>query len=104
MTAPIHLSDWASQPDVRIACDQYYGTPAYRQTIEPSTLPEGVYELDDGRLYTFDDELNGSVTCPACVAFAARWRDTKPENPIAAALASGDVDAAYAAAKKWAGS
>lgn len=63
MSQPVHLSDWAQQPDVRIACDQSWTTPAWGSEEETDTGTEGVYKADDGRLYTFDP---ARATCPAC--------------------------------------
>jgi hypothetical protein len=60
----VHLSDWAEQPDIRIACDQSYTQPAWKtpQNIERiRNLPHGVYLADDDRLYTF-----GHSTLPSC--------------------------------------
>ncbi len=70
MNGPIHISDYASQPEVRIKCTKQYGTPAWRGTPQwVDDLPEGVYALDVGDepavLYTFDDD---KVTCETCKA------------------------------------
>lgn len=67
ITEVIHWSDWASQPDIRIACDQTYTTPAWHTKEDPrgsTTGTPGVYRGDDGRLYTFEHE----PTCPGCLA------------------------------------
>lgn len=56
----IHLSDYAQQPEVRIACTQRYSSP----WNQPKDLPPGVHQLDED-LYTFDEDL---VTCPECKA------------------------------------
>lgn len=56
----VHFSDYASQPDVRIACDQSWTTPAWKRTRMVSA---NVYEADDGRFYTFDE---GAITCVVC--------------------------------------
>jgi hypothetical protein len=58
----VHLSDYASQPDVRILCDGSWTTPAWGPT-SGMTETEGVYESDDNRLYTFDKD---KTTCPKC--------------------------------------
>ncbi len=70
MDEPVHLSDWSQQPDVRIACTQQYGTPAWKGTpADRPNLPKGVYSLDidggprEGVLYTFD---TAKVTCQRC--------------------------------------
>ena len=60
MPEPVHLCDWGSQPTIRIACDQSCDRAGWTQRGD---LPEGVYNRDDGCLYTFTDEL---VTCEAC--------------------------------------
>jgi len=56
----VHNSDWASQPNIHIRCDDRWTTPAW---VDP--LRSGVYLDDDGKLYTFEAEL---TTCPACLA------------------------------------
>lgn len=58
----IHLCDYASQPSIQILCDQSWTTPNWGPG-GGKTSTEGVYESDDGRLYTFNPEL---MTCPAC--------------------------------------
>jgi hypothetical protein len=63
---PIHYSDWASQPDIRIACDQSYTTPAWKTAENAHAqmdLPAEVYLADDGRLYTFTQK----PTCLDCL-------------------------------------
>lgn len=62
MAEPTHWSDWAQQPDVRIACTQSYGRP-----WTTTALPEGVYSVDS-TLYSFDVT---AVTCEACKALPA---------------------------------
>jgi hypothetical protein len=57
--ALVHYSDWASQPDVKIACDQSID----RADIEDPGVAAGVYVREDGRLYAFELTL---VTCPKC--------------------------------------
>jgi hypothetical protein len=66
VSAPVHLSDEASQPHVRIACDGSWDTPKW--SGQPEGLPDGVYLRDDGRLYAFE---RGAVTCPACLTDGA---------------------------------
>lgn len=56
----IHLSDYGASGAIRIKCDQSWGRAAWFQT---PGLPDGVYELEDGRLYTFDDD---KITCQKC--------------------------------------
>lgn len=62
----VHFSDWASQPEVRIACTQEYGRP----WTQDETLPQGVYEMDE-TLYTFNVD---QVTCLECLKTQA-WQD-----------------------------
>lgn len=69
---PVHFSAWSQQPDVRIECDQSFGTPAWGQ---PPEQPVGVYRLDDGRLYTFS---KSKVTCEACKARMTTQGDEEP--------------------------
>lgn len=56
----VHYSDWAQQPDVRLACDRWT-TPSWNQ---PDDLPEYVYQEDGGELYTF--ARTDLVTCLKC--------------------------------------
>ena len=56
----VHYCDYASQPDIRLACSQVYTTPAWKKT---QVLPSSVYEAVNGELYTFD---SAKVTCPQC--------------------------------------
>jgi hypothetical protein len=60
---PVHLSDWAQQPDIRIACDQSYTTPKWNQSVDGT----GVYLTEDGRRYAFERE---HATCPGCIESA----------------------------------
>lgn len=62
-----HYSDWAQQPDVRLACGQMT-TPAWSPTR--ADLPTGVYETDEGDLYTF--ERTDLVTCESCKEWLPR--------------------------------
>lgn len=61
--ALIHWSDYASQPNLRIACDQTWTTPLWGPKRPKCELPEGVYIAGGERLYSFDLER---VTCPEC--------------------------------------
>ena len=56
----VHYSDWAQQPDVRLACGRMTTTA---WSPRPG-LPGRVYEEDGGDLYTF--ERTELVTCPGC--------------------------------------
>lgn len=60
----VHLCLWSSQPDLYIACDLSWTTPAWKQP----ELPEGVHLANDRRLYTFEEE---KTTCQACRETAA---------------------------------
>lgn len=53
----VHYCNWANQPYVQIMCS---GVNEY---ASKSKLPVGIYETDDGSLYTFEEE---KVTCEAC--------------------------------------
>lgn len=57
----VHWSDWAGQPDIRIACDQTYEGAAWTQ---PDDLPEAVHARDDDKLYTFETTR---VSCRHCL-------------------------------------
>ena len=57
----VHYSDWAGQPNIRIACTQNYTQPAWGQS---DTKIEGVYASENEGLYTFDI---CNVTCPKCL-------------------------------------
>jgi len=61
----IHLCNWSQQPDVQIACDGSWTTPAIRfqKAEQAATGIKDVHKADDGRLYTFDRR---NVTCPKC--------------------------------------
>lgn len=64
----VHLSDYASQPDIRIFCSQRWTTPAWRTAeneAEKDALPPEVYLEGGKELYTFNKE---KVTCPSCLA------------------------------------
>ena len=60
---PIHLSDYASQPDIRIFCTQAWTTPKWAGHGKRVGLPKGVYHADPDELYPFEDE---NVTCLDC--------------------------------------
>lgn len=64
-TKPIHLSDFASQPDIRIACDQSWTTPKWGSEESKWTGIPNVHMADDDRLYTFRVAL---VTCEKCIS------------------------------------
>lgn len=68
MTKSVHYSGYASQPSIRIDCDDSWGTPAWGPRSGLTDTPN-VYELNDGRLYTFEEEL---VTCEPCKVKAAK--------------------------------
>ena len=71
MSALVHWSDWAQQPDIRIACDQSYTTPKWGPRSGLTDVAN-VYEADDGRLYTFTGGMReGLATCPRCRDLAA---------------------------------
>lgn len=61
----VHLCLWSSQPDILIACDHSWTTPKWGPK---QPLPDNIYYADDGRMYTFDEEL---TTCKACQETAA---------------------------------
>lgn len=56
----IHLCDWASQPDIRIACSQTMTQPRWgaHETSDPA-----VHVAESGERYTFK---GWKVTCPKC--------------------------------------
>lgn len=73
----VHRCDWASQPDLHIACGKPWAVPAWKTaTTDPHTPTEGVYRTDDGRLYTFDAH---KVTCETCKA-APPYVSPEPEQ------------------------
>lgn len=53
---PIHLCDWAQQPDIRIACTQEMTQPKWGHEGRP-------FKAENGALYTF---VAAKVTCPKC--------------------------------------
>jgi hypothetical protein len=63
----IHWCDWASQPEIRIACSQVY----HRPWTKRKDLPRDVHEVPvkdlPSILYTFNVRL---VTCRACQALS----------------------------------
>lgn len=63
----VHFSDWSSQPDVHILCDDSWVTPAWGRStlIQRSLERREIYRADDERFYTFERE---KVTCKACLA------------------------------------
>jgi hypothetical protein len=62
-TKAVHHSDYSSQPDVRISCDQSFTTPKWSHRGGETNMPE-IYQADDGRFYTFDPT---KATCPSCL-------------------------------------
>lgn len=60
---PIHLCDYASQPYIRIYCDQAWCSPGWNQPDEGD--PPGCWLTDENppRKYTFDF---WKVTCKLC--------------------------------------
>jgi hypothetical protein len=68
---PVHMVDYASQPNLRIRCDQSWTTP----DLKSPAYPSGIYKTMDGRFYTFDDQ---KITCQLC-------RETGPDGPPLAA-------------------
>jgi hypothetical protein len=70
---PIHLCDWASQPDIHILCSGKWTTPKWGAKAPVESF-DGVYEDEQQDLYTFDDE---KVTCPTC----ALGRPKEPPSP-----------------------
>ena len=64
----IHLSVYSDQPNVQILCSGAWGQPEWGKAGPlPPALPEEVYRLDNGCLYTFVLTL---ATCPLCIAKA----------------------------------
>ncbi len=58
---PIHWASYASQPDVQLACDRTWGIP----DVMKGDHRLGIYELENGKKYSFDVT---NVTCPNCQA------------------------------------
>lgn len=56
----IHYCDYASQPDIRIFCDQSWTRPAWN---DASTSIENVYKTEDNRVYTFNLLLTTCLDC-----------------------------------------
>ncbi len=63
---PVHLCDYADQPDIRIACTETWTTPKWAGPEKRTDLPADVHQGDNDQLYTFEPEL---VTCVACKAW-----------------------------------
>lgn len=63
----VHLSDYSSQPDIHILCDNTWTTPAWgpESTLQKSLAKRDIFLGDDDRYYTFDPE---HVTCKQCLA------------------------------------
>lgn len=58
-----HYCDWASQPNLHFVCG-ISTTPKWG--AQPEGLPVGVYQEDDGDLYTFSRVTY--VDCETCLA------------------------------------
>lgn len=61
----VHFSDYSSQPDIHILCDDTWTTPSWgRQTMIQRALERReIYRSDDERYYAFDEE---KVSCKEC--------------------------------------
>jgi hypothetical protein len=59
----VHFCDYASQPDIRIACDQKWTTPYLAPGEVRIDRFRRVFPGMDGRSYTFEKTR---VTCPKC--------------------------------------
>ena len=57
MFEKIHWSDYSSQPEVRIACDQSYD----RATLD--VIYDNIFVREDKKLYSFEKD---EVTCKEC--------------------------------------
>lgn len=68
---PVHMVDYASQPNLRIRCDLSWTTP----DLKSPSYPDGIYQAADGRLYTFDES---KISCGLCL-------ETGPDGPPLAA-------------------
>ena len=68
---PVHMVDYASQPDLKFRCDGSWSTPDLKSMV----LPPGIYKAIDGRLYTFDE---AKISCGVCL-------ETGPDGPPLAA-------------------
>ena len=68
--APIHMVDYASQPDIRFRCDKTWDTPSWDQLGKESGE---VFQAKGGRFYTFTES---KITCEKC--------RKDPEPPMAA--------------------
>lgn len=65
MTRPVHYCGWAAHGDIVIACDEATGRTGARSAwVQPTDLPEGVYEREDELLYTFE---RSKATCKDCI-------------------------------------
>lgn len=56
----IHVCLWSSQPDILIACDHSWTTPKWG---DAKTGTDDVFWTDDGRRYTFDENLTNCAKC-----------------------------------------
>lgn len=57
----IHYCAWSQMKDIERYCDKEMAWAWPKDKLLP--LPENVYEVDDGWLYTFEKEL---FNCPSC--------------------------------------
>jgi hypothetical protein len=57
----VHLSDWAAQGDIHIACTGQWTEPAWGGKAKTDT--PNVFRTTEGTYYTFTTPL---VTCPLC--------------------------------------
>lgn len=60
----VHYSDYASQPDIKLACGRWT-VPAWAE--DTRALPVGIYLGDEGDLYTF--ERTDKVNCSECLKY-----------------------------------
>lgn len=65
---PVHSIMYAQQPTIQFACDKTWSEPSWLQKPgakeEKASLPKETYLADDGRLYSFNDDL---ITCRKCL-------------------------------------
>lgn len=68
----IHWSDYASHPEIRIACTQNGYHPWGADKDLPDDVYNADYESDPNLLYTFKEEL---VTCEECMKLESFQRE-----------------------------